>query len=757
MPKTEVTITEIAEFEPSRVDGVGKGAHGFPILMLKSIDAGVATVDDVTTSTATKADDASDRKDCETCSGEGTIRGGNVNCPDCQATGKAPKVGESMKQFLENVAKESEGVAASGSGATPATDCPTCAGYGKIDNGTKDSKSCPDCGGTGKDQATTNVEELNTVAGDPGRISVGDPEGREALDKAEAMTCSCGATVPGTAKFCPGCGEKITAEKGFDTNGFRPTAYSPDPDETVQCPKCGSMNDTDAAYCDQCGHQMVGDDDVIVDGKSLDGDDDSMDDDDDATKAKADPNVGGGRVRAKIADEDFAGKDRSFPIVTAGDVSDAAASIGRAGSDNFSADKIKANIIAIAKRKGANFVAALPQKWQDEMATKAVIDGATFTGMNPALSDDAAPMSADPLPGSPEWEAVDAATATQAAQALMTAAELIRTFAQREATEVAAGEGNDIYDAGAAATAMAGVSDALGIMAQLAFHESLEASKGLENGTAAKAGKRLSGKSVAALAAARDHLNIVLGSDDPSLAESDDDDDESGKSAASKKPMASADKALLSKEIENMSTDELEKVLDARDERIVELLAEAMKGESVDADAPKAKKAKKAAKAEAGADIVDADLESDDDAAKAEGDVADVEPDTSIVLTDEEIEAKKAAKEAKQALKAARKAEKDAAENAAVQKAIAEGVAEATEAVRTLQERLATVEKMAAPTTFVRTRPQEEMTKSVERDELEMRLARLERTARETPDTDIRKASREEAAEIRTKITSLSA
>ena len=84
-------------------------------------------------------------------------------------------------------------------------------------------------------------------------------------------------------------------------------------------------------------------------------------------------------------------------------------------------------------------------------------------------------------------------------------------------------------------------------------------------------------------------------------------------------------------------------------------------------------------------------------------------------------------------------------------------MAEATEAVRTLQERLATVEKMAAPSNIVRTRPQEDMTKSVERDELEMRLAQLERTARETPDNDIRKASREQAAEIRTKITSLSA
>ena len=117
----------------------------------------------------------------------------------------------------------------------------------------------------------------------------------------------------------------------------------------------------------------------------------------------------------------------------------------------------------------------------------------------------------------------------------------------------------------------------------------------------------------------------------------------------------------------------------------------------------------------------------------------------------------KNAEEAKKALKAAQKAEKEAAENAAVQKAIAEGVAEATTAVIALQERLSTVEKMAAPSTIVRTRPQDALTKSVERDELEMRLAHLERVARETPDQDIRKASREESKEIRDRIAGLSA
>ena len=80
-----------------------------------------------------------------------------------------------------------------------------------------------------------------------------------------------------------------------------------------------------------------------------------------------DPSVGGGVHRSEIPDEDFAGKNRSYPIVTPGDVQDAASSIGRAGSSNYSSDKLKANIIRIAKRKGKEFVARLPDSWKKEL------------------------------------------------------------------------------------------------------------------------------------------------------------------------------------------------------------------------------------------------------------------------------------------------------------------------------------------------------------------------------------------------------
>lgn len=58
------------------------------------------------------------------------------------------------------------------------------------------------------------------------------------------------------------------------------------------------------------------------------------------------------KERDSIADEDFAGKNRSYPIKTQADVDAAFHALGRAGSDNYSIGTIRANIIRIAKRKG---------------------------------------------------------------------------------------------------------------------------------------------------------------------------------------------------------------------------------------------------------------------------------------------------------------------------------------------------------------------------------------------------------------------
>jgi len=86
--------------------------------------------------------------------------------------------------------------------------------------------------------------------------------------------------------------------------------------------------------------------------------------DDVEEKRDFDPNVGGGKDRDKIPAEDFAGKNRSFPITSPSDVSDAARSIGRAGADNYDHETLKANIVRIAKRHG--WESALPDAWKGE-------------------------------------------------------------------------------------------------------------------------------------------------------------------------------------------------------------------------------------------------------------------------------------------------------------------------------------------------------------------------------------------------------
>ncbi len=70
--------------------------------------------------------------------------------------------------------------------------------------------------------------------------------------------------------------------------------------------------------------------------------------------------------RDAMPDADFAGKGQSFPIRQPEDVAAAAHAIGRAGPDNYSSDQLKKNIIRIAKRKGAAFVAQLPDAWKTE-------------------------------------------------------------------------------------------------------------------------------------------------------------------------------------------------------------------------------------------------------------------------------------------------------------------------------------------------------------------------------------------------------
>lgn len=86
-------------------------------------------------------------------------------------------------------------------------------------------------------------------------------------------------------------------------------------------------------------------------------------------KRDVDPNVGGGVDRDAMDAQDFVDPEgRRFPIHSPGDVSDAVSSYGRA-QPLIPMRKFKARLSAIARRKGPEFVAALPESWSQKNIT----------------------------------------------------------------------------------------------------------------------------------------------------------------------------------------------------------------------------------------------------------------------------------------------------------------------------------------------------------------------------------------------------
>lgn len=121
----------------------------------------------------------------------------------------------------------------------------------------------------------------------------------------------------------------------------------------------------------------------------------------DVAKRDFDPNVGGGVDRDKLPASDFAGRDRSFPIVKPGDVSDALQSIGRAGPGNYPPEKLRRNILRIARRKGfpvpeADRKARKADKGADSEVTRDVAAAEQATSRAQAAQDTDPDRKSDP-------------------------------------------------------------------------------------------------------------------------------------------------------------------------------------------------------------------------------------------------------------------------------------------------------------------------------------------------------------------------
>lgn len=136
--KGDPGITELVEFEVTRVDGVVSPANGFPVLMMKGLGDpdGLAKAEDagdgepeavpgkpcptcgqkvdgsvvrahVRRKGAAKAG-GGDPVKCPTCHGDGKIMGNKRDCPDCDATGKVtPAKAEQLaaKSLVERILK----------------------------------------------------------------------------------------------------------------------------------------------------------------------------------------------------------------------------------------------------------------------------------------------------------------------------------------------------------------------------------------------------------------------------------------------------------------------------------------------------------------------------------------------------------------------------------------------------------------------------------------------------------------------------
>lgn len=90
--------------------------------------------------------------------------------------------------------------------------------------------------------------------------------------------------------------------------------------------------------------------------------------------------------RDKIPAEDFAGPERSFPIVTPEDVSAAAHSLGRTKHDRTA---VRKKIIAIAYRKGPRYVAKLPETWKKKKDQKGrSLLGRLFDSLRQSMSSE---------------------------------------------------------------------------------------------------------------------------------------------------------------------------------------------------------------------------------------------------------------------------------------------------------------------------------------------------------------------------------
>lgn len=182
--------------------------------------------------------------------------------------------------------------------------------------------------------------------------------------------------------------------------------------------------------------------------------------------------------RKRMAGNGQAMDDGSYPIADEADLDDAIRAVGRGGASH---DAIRRHIISRAKSLGAS--SKIPDTWAP--------DGSLKKGMGPMEMDDLdlTEVLADPevdapgnatTPGSPAWEAIDAATACKWTAVLARARAAIDVMAEREMLEAAAGADGDAESAWDLQDACCAIDYAISVLAPFAVGEHAEAEMGAD-------------------------------------------------------------------------------------------------------------------------------------------------------------------------------------------------------------------------------------------------------------------------------------
>ena len=187
--------------------------------------------------------------------------------------------------------------------------------------------------------------------------------------------------------------------------------------------------------------------------------------------------------------------DESYPIADKEDLSRAIRAVGRGGSSHAA---IRRHIIHRAKALGAS--SEIPDNWAADGSLKEgsvskMIGGEMDDGqdgLDPtvvlASPEDVTEAPGDPNdPGSPAWEAIDAATARKWTSILARARGALEVMADREMLEAAGADPSDAEDAYDLQDAASAIDYAISLLAPFAVDEQAEADCGTDMAAVGKA------------------------------------------------------------------------------------------------------------------------------------------------------------------------------------------------------------------------------------------------------------------------------